>query len=76
MASRPKRHSTIDHAAILEDPDHSGEEERVLLLGLRAALRVLVVVHCVREAGSVIRLISARKATRSERAQYDARWKR
>ena len=65
-----------DHAAILEDPDHSAEEERFLPLGLSAALRVLVVVHCVREAGSVIRLISARKATRSERAQYDARWKR
>lgn len=65
-----------DHAAILADPDHSAEEERFLLLGLSAALRVLVVVHCVREAGSVIRLISARKATRSERAQYDARWKR
>ena len=64
-----------DHAAILEDPDHSAAEERFLLLGLSAALRVLVVVHCVREAGTVIRLISARKATRSERAQYDARWK-
>ena len=66
-----------EQAAILPDPDHSAaEEDHFLLLGLSAALRVLVVVHCVREAGSVIRLISARKATRSERAQYDARWKR
>jgi uncharacterized protein len=43
---------------------------------MSAGLRVLVVVHCVREADSVVRLISARKATRSERAQYGARWKR
>ena len=65
-----------DYASILEDPDHSSGEERFLLLGMSGALRVLLVVHCVREAGSAIRLVSARKATRSERAQYDARWKR
>jgi uncharacterized DUF497 family protein len=63
-----------DHALLLDDPDHSGEEDRFLLLGLSAGLRVLVVVHCYREADSVIRIISARKATRTERAQYDARW--
>lgn len=65
-----------EHALVLADPDHSAEEDRFLLLGLSDALRVLVVVHCYRAGESVIRLISARKATRSERAQYDARWKR
>jgi uncharacterized protein len=65
-----------DRGAILPDPEHSDDEDRFLLLGMSAALRVLVVVHCLRERGSVIRLLSARKATRSERAQYDARWKR
>ena len=65
-----------DYASILDDPDHSEEEERFLLLGMSAAIRVLLVVHGVHEAGAVIRLVSARKATRSERAQYDARWKR
>ena len=64
-----------DHATVTDDPDHSEGEDRFLLLGMSAGLRVLVVVHCIRAAGSVIRLISARKATRSERAQYDARWK-
>ena len=60
-----------DYARILPDPDHStDEEDRFLLLGLSSTLRVLVVVHCLREAGSVIRLISARRATRVERAQY------
>jgi uncharacterized protein len=65
-----------DYGAITEDPDHPGAEDRFLLLGMSGALRVLLVVHAVREAGAVVRLISARKATRSERAQYDARWKR
>jgi uncharacterized protein len=64
-----------DHALVLDDPDHSDEEDRFLLLGLSAALRVLVVVHCYREADAVIRIIPARKATLAERAQYDARWK-
>ena len=65
-----------DYAAIAEDPDVAEGDERFLLLGMSSVLRVLLVVHCTREAGSVIRLISARKATRAERAQYDARWKR
>jgi uncharacterized DUF497 family protein len=63
-----------EQALLLDDPDHSGDEDRFILLGLSAALRVLVVVHCCREADAIIRLISARKATRSERAQYTARW--
>ncbi len=66
-----------DYALILPDPDHSStREERLLLIGMSAALRVLVVVHCERAGGDIIRLISARRATRSERVQYDARWKR
>jgi uncharacterized protein len=65
-----------DYAAVTDDPDAAETEERFLLLGMSGTLRVLLVVHCTREAGSVVRLISARKATRSERAQYDARWKR
>ena len=65
-----------DHALVMADPDHSGAEDRFLLLGLSSALRVLVVVHCYRARETSIRLISARKATRPERAQYDARWKR
>lgn len=65
-----------DYAAITDDPDQPDLDERFLLLGMSGALRVLLVVHAVREAGTVVRLISARKATRSERAQYDARWKR
>lgn len=65
-----------DYAIVLPDPDHSSaDDERLLLIGLSAALRVLIVIHCEVEA-DVVRLISARRATRSERVQYDARWKR
>ena len=63
-----------DQAILLPDPDHSVEEDRFVLIGLSSTLRVLTVVHGYRESDRVIRLISARRATRSERAQYGARW--
>ena len=52
------------------------DERTSVRLGLSAKLRLLVVIHCYRADDAVIRLISARKATPSERAQYDARWTR
>jgi uncharacterized DUF497 family protein len=57
-------------APSIPDPDPSTDEERFVLLGLSARLRVLVVVHCDWEAEATIRIISARKATRAERSQY------
>jgi hypothetical protein len=59
-----------DHARLIEDPDHSDDEDRFVLLGLSSTLRALVVCHCYRKGGDVIRIISARKADRSERALY------
>ncbi len=60
-----------DEAALLiADPEHSDQEDRFVLLGLSATLRVLVVVHCYRGTEDVIRLISARRATRRERGHY------
>ena len=59
-----------ERARLIDDPDHSADEERFILLGLSASLRVLVVVHCYRRSGSAIRLISARKATREEKRFY------
>ncbi len=64
-----------DHALLLDDPEHSGDEDRFVLLGLSSRLRVLVIVHTYREHDAVIRLISARRATKAEQAGYDARWK-
>ena len=52
------------------DPDHSDREDRFIMLGLSFKLRLLVVCHCVREARSVIRIISARRATRHETETY------
>lgn len=63
-----------DRGRLLEDPDHSSAEERFVLLGLSFSLRVLVVCHSYRRADSVIRVISARKATRAERREYDREW--
>jgi len=63
-----------ERALLIEDPDHSDDEERFILLGLSAGLRTLVVCHCYREAESVIRLILARKASRNERSEYAERW--
>jgi uncharacterized DUF497 family protein len=62
-----------ERALLLEDPDEP--EDRFVLLGLSLALRTLVVCHCYREEDEVLRIISARKANRSERAQYEQRWR-
>lgn len=59
-----------ERAKLIDDPDHSEEEDRFILLGLSSTLRVLVVCHCYREEGNVIRIISARKATAKESKFY------
>ncbi len=61
----------FDEKAIeFDDPDHSIQEERFILLGLSQSLKVLVVCHCYRSDEFKIRIISARKATRKERGVY------
>lgn len=62
-----------DRAILTDDPDE--DEERFVLLGLSASLKTLVACHCYREADEVIRIISARKAQKEERRDYDKRWK-
>jgi hypothetical protein len=63
-------------ARIIDDPDHSDEEDRFILLGMSADLRLLVVVHAYREPDDVIRIISARKATSAERRAYNRKARR
>jgi uncharacterized protein len=65
-----------DYALVVDDPEHSADEARFILLGLSASLRMLVVVHVLRTERGAIRLISARQATRSERATYFERLRR
>ncbi len=63
-----------ENALLISDPDHSDEEDRFVLLGLSTQLRILVVIHCCRENEQVVRVISAWKADRSERCQYNRRF--
>lgn len=63
-----------ENALLIHDPDHSCQEDRFVLLGLSANLQMLLVCHCYRKMDEVIRIISARKATRSERKFYQERW--
>ena len=64
-----------EHAIEYHDPDHSEDEDRFLLLGRSFQLRVLVVCHCFRKNDSVIRIISARRATKRENEVYRYRGK-
>jgi len=59
-----------ENAVEFYDDKHSEWEDRFLLLGISTKLRVLLVCHCLRESGSIIRIISARKATKNENKLY------
>lgn len=59
-----------ENAVRFFDPDHSRDEDRFIMLGMSFALRALVVCHCYRKDDAVIRIISARKATRREAEAY------
>ncbi len=59
-----------DDAIEIHDPDHSEDEDRFIILGLSYKIRTIVVNHCLRESGSLIRIISARKATKLEAKTY------
>jgi len=59
-----------ERARLIDDPDHAEDEDRFILLGLSASLRLLLVCHCYRSQGEVIRIISARKATWTESTHY------
>ena len=77
--NRQKHHVSFDeaktvfydeHAKLIDDPEHSTEEERFIILGFSKRANLLVVCHCLRASDTVIRSISARKATQSESEQY------
>ena len=59
-----------EKARVISDPDHSGEEDRFIILGISSRLRILLVCHCYQADDCLIRNISARKATKKERKQY------
>ena len=59
-----------ERAKLIDDPDHSENEDRFVLLGLSGVLRLLLVCHCYRLDGNVMRIISARKASAKESRSY------
>lgn len=59
-----------ENAIVIHDPKHSDDEERFVILGLSTVASLLIVCHCFRYKDSVIRIISARKATKKESIQY------
>ncbi len=58
------------NARMIFDIEHSIDEDRFILLGISSGLNLLVVCHCYKEKGMIIRIISARKANKQEQKQY------
>ncbi len=54
----------------IDDPLHSADEERLIIIGMSHKNRILVVVHTERE--DKVRIVSARKATNHERRYYES----
>ena len=61
-----------EYAILFDDPDHSEEEDRFIILGLSQRENLCIVSHCYRGADETIRIISARKATKTETNYYTA----
>ncbi len=59
-----------EYAILFDDPEHSAEEDRFLIIGTTTKERICIVSHCYRGADGTIRIISARKATKTERQIY------
>ena len=59
-----------ERARLIDDPGHSEDEQRFILMGLSSSLRLLLVCHCYRSKANIIRIISARKATARESKSY------
>ena len=59
-----------EEARLIDDPDHSENEERFIILGMSRKLRIILVCHCYRDGDEVVRIISARKANKHESTYY------
>ena len=63
-----------ENAILFDDPDHSYEEERFLIIGMTGGKGLCIVSHCYKDEDSTIRIISAREATKSEKKTYQKGW--
>lgn len=59
-----------EYAVLFDDPDHSEEEDRFLIIGTTGTEKICIVSHCYRGNEGTIRIISARKATKPEKKVY------
>lgn len=59
-----------EFAVLFDDPDHSVEEDRFLIIGMTRTEQICIVSHCYRGDENTIRIISARRATKTERQVY------
>ncbi len=59
-----------EFAILFDDPEHSIEEERFLIIGVTRSEQICIVSHCYRDNENRIRIISARKATKHEQRAY------
>ena len=57
-------------AKITDDPDHSKDEDRFILIGYSRTNSLLFVVHVYRERNEIVHIISARKATKKEKKDF------
>ena len=61
-----------DNKAVLRyDENHSGSEDRFNIIGKSQMSKLLIVCHCYRDSDTVIRIISARKPTKTESKLYE-----
>ncbi|MBE9099240.1 BrnT family toxin [Vacuolonema iberomarrocanum] len=61
-----------ERARLIYDPDPSQDEERYILLGMSTTFRLLIICHVYRQSNEIIRIISARQATKREKQQYQS----
>ena len=59
-----------DRSIVFDDPDHSNDESRFIILGMSIKSNICIVCHCYRQEDEIIRIISARKATKNEVNTY------
>ena len=58
----------------LFDDEHSGGEDRYIIIGISSKTRELMVCHCYRNNSDIVRIISARRATKNEIVLYERRY--
>ena len=62
-----------EDALLFDDPDNSEQEDRFLIIGFSREARLCIVSHCYRGDDEIIRIISARKASKRESQSYETR---